>query len=152
MEYLSSMSSSKLPDSLVQIREDFRELERSDRLVLLLEFANELPALPPRYAEHPNLLERVVECQSPVFIFVEVDDKQLVHLHATAPKEAPTTRGFASILVQGLSGLTVDEVLDVPDDFPNTIGLTEAVSLLRIRGMTAMLARAKRQLREKTTA
>ncbi len=146
------MSSSKLPDSLVQIREDFCELERSDRLVLLLEFANELPALPPRYAEHPDLLERVVECQSPVFIFVEVDDKQLVHLHATAPKEAPTTRGFASILVQGLSGLTVDEVLDVPDDFPNTIGLTEAVSLLRIRGMTAMLARAKRQLREKTTA
>ena len=146
------MSSSKLPDSLVQIREDFRELERSARLVLLLEFANELPALPPRYAEHPDLLERVVECQSPVFIFVEVDDKQLVHLHATAPKEAPTTRGFASILVQGLSGLTVDEVLDVPDDFPNTIGLTEAVSLLRIRGMTAMLARAKRQLREKTTA
>ena len=146
------MSSSKLPESLVQIREDFRELERSDRLVLLLEFANELPALPPRYAEHPDLLERVVECQSPVFIFVEVDDKRLVHLHATAPKEAPTTRGFASILVQGLSGLTVDEVLDVPDDFPNTIGLTEAVSLLRIRGMTAMLARAKRQLREKTTA
>ena len=146
------MISNKLPDSLVQIREDFRELERGDRLVLLLEFANELPALPPRYAEHPDLLERVVECQSPVFIFVEVDDKQLVHLHATAPKEAPTTRGFASILVQGLSGLTVDEVLDVPDDFPNTIGLTEAVSLLRIRGMTAMLARAKRQLREKTTA
>ena len=152
MGYLRSMISSKLPDSLVQIREDFRELERSDRLVLLLEFANELPALPPRYAEHPDLLERVVECQSPVFIFVEVDDKHLVHLHATAPKEAPTTRGFASILVQGLSGLTVDEVLDVPDDFPNTIGLTEAVSLLRIRGMTAMLARAKRQLREKTTA
>ena len=146
------MISSKLPDSLVQIREDFRELERSDRLVLLLEFANELPALPPRYAEHPDLLERVVECQSPVFIFVEVDDKRLVHLHATAPKEAPTTRGFASILVQGLSGLSVDEVLDIPDDFPNTIGLTEAVSLLRIRGMTAMLARAKRQLREKTTA
>ena len=146
------MSTRKLPDSLLQIREDFRELERSDRLVLLLEFANELPVLPPRYAEHPDLLERVVECQSPVFIFVEVDDERLVHLHATAPKEAPTTRGFASILVQGLSGLTVDEVLDVPDDFPNTIGLTEAVSLLRIRGMTAMLGRAKRQLREKTTA
>ena len=146
------MTSSKLPDSLAQIREDFRELERGDRLVLLLEFANELPALPSRYADHPDLLERVVECQSPVFIFVEVDDQHLVHLHATAPKEAPTTRGFASILVQGLSGLTVEEVLDVPDDFPNTIGLTEAVSLLRIRGMTAMLARAKRQLRERIAA
>ena len=146
------MNSSELPASLAHIREDFLELEQGDRLILLLEFANDLPELPPRYADHSDLLERVVECQSPVFIFVEVDDGRLVHLHATAPREAPTTRGFASILVQGLSGLTVDQVLDVPDDFPNTIGLTEAVSLLRIRGMTAMLARAKRQLREKATA
>ena len=146
------MNSSELPASLAHIREDFLELEQGDRLILLLEFANDLPELPPRYADHSDLLERVVECQSPVFIFVEVDDGRLVHLHATAPREAPTTRGFASILVQGLSGLTVDQVLDVPDDFPNTIGLTEAVSLLRIRGMTAMLARAKRQLRERIAA
>jgi cysteine desulfuration protein SufE len=152
MEYWSPMTSSELPAPLAQIREDFLELEQCDRLILLLEFANDLPELPPRYADHSDLLERVVECQSPVFIFVEVDDGRLVHLHATAPREAPTTRGFASILVQGLSGLTVDQVLDVPDDFPNTIGLTEAVSLLRIRGMTAMLARAKRQVRERIAA
>jgi cysteine desulfuration protein SufE len=75
-----------------------------------------------------------------------------VHLHATAPKEAPTTRGFASILAQGLAGLTVDEVLDVPDDYPLTLGLTEAVSPLRIRGMYALLGRTKRQVREKTAA
>ncbi len=141
-----------LPEALSQIREDFLELEQRERLLLLLEFANELPALPPRYADHPDLLEQVVECQSPVFIFVEVDDAHRVHLHATAPKEAPTTRGFASILAQGLDGLSVEEVLAVPDDFPNSIGLTEAVSPLRIRGMTAMLARTKRQIREKTAA
>ena len=146
------MTRSALPESLAQIREDFLGLEQGDRLILLLEFANELPELPPRYTDHPDLLERVVECQSPVSIFVEVDENRIVHLHATAPKEAPTTRGFASILAQGLAGLTVDQVLEVPDDFPNTIGLTEAVSLLRIRGMTAMLARAKRQVRERIVA
>ena len=152
MEYWRPMTRSALPESLAQIREDFLELEQGDRLILLLEFANELPELPPRYTDHPDLLERVVECQSPVSIFVEVDENRIVHLHATAPKEAPTTRGFASILAQGLAGLTVDQVLEVPDDFPNTIGLTEAVSLLRIRGMTAMLARAKRQVRERIVA
>lgn len=146
------MTNSDLPEALAQIREDFLALDRPDRLILLLEFANELPELPPRYAEHPDLLERVEECQSPVFIFVEVDEKRRVHLHATAPKEAPTTRGFASILATGLAGLTVEQVLDVPDDYPNTIGLTEAVSPLRIRGMTAMLARTKRQVREKVGA
>jgi cysteine desulfuration protein SufE len=141
-----------LPESLAQIRDDFLELEQRDRLLLLLEFANELPELPERYSEHPDLLERVVECQSPVYIFVEVSDDRTVHVFATAPKEAPTTRGFASIIAQGLEGLTVDQVLAVPDDFPSSIGLTEAVSPLRIRGMTGLLARVKRQVREKLAA
>ena len=138
-----------LPEKLVEIREDFLALTKQERLQLLLEFANELPELPQRFADHPDLLERVEECQSPVYIFVEIDDDQIVHLHATAPKEAPTTRGFASILVQGLAGLTADEVLAVPADYPLTIGLTEAVSPLRIRGMSGLLGRAQRQVRER---
>ena len=143
------MTDATLPDALVEIREEFLALDVRNRLQLLLEFSNELPELPARYADHPDLLERVVECQSPVFLFVEVTDGR-VHLHATAPREAPTTRGFASILAQGLDGLTVEQVLDdVPDDYPQTIGLTEAVSPLRIRGMTALLGRAKRQIRER---
>lgn len=143
------MSTTELPAKLAEIQEDFLELEQKDRLLLLLEFADELPELPSRYQEHPDLLERVVECQSPVFIFVDVDDQDAVHLHATAPRESPTTRGFASILAQGLDGLSVAEVLAVPDDYPQTIGLTQAVSPLRIRGMSAMLARTKRKLRER---
>lgn len=142
---------SELPESLAEIRTDFRELGVKDRLQLLLEFSNELPELPERYREHPDLFERVEECQSPVYIFVEVNDG-VVHLFATAPREAPTTRGFASILAQGLDGLSVDDVLAVPDDYPSDLGLTEAVSPLRIRGMTAMLGRIKRQVREKTAA
>jgi len=140
-----------LPEALADIQRDFLELGVKDRLQLLLEFSNELPSLPERYADHPDLLEQVVECQSPVFIFAEVTDGR-VHLHATAPREAPTTRGFASIIAQGLDGLTVEEALAVPDDYPQTIGLVEAVSPLRIRGMTALLGRAKRQIREKIAA
>ena len=145
-------SAAELPEQLTQIREDFLALAVRERLQLLLEFSNELPELPERYLDQPDLLERVEECQSPVFIFVEVDDASIVHLYATAPKEAPTTRGFASILAQGLAGLTAEQVLAVPDDYPNTIGLTEAVSPLRIRGMTALLGRTKRQVREKLVA
>jgi len=145
------VSDPDLPATLAGIRDDFLALEQHERLQLLLEFSQELPELPAEYADHPDLLERVEECQSPVFIFVDVHDG-IVHLHATAPKEAPTTRGFASILVQGLAGLTVQQVLDVPDDYPLTLGLTEAVSPLRIRGMSALLGRTKRQVREKTAA
>ena len=146
------MTETALPQALAEIRDEFLALEQRDRLQLLLEFSNELPPLPERYADHPDQLERVVECQSPVFLFVEVDDARIVHVFVTAPKEAPTTRGFASILAQGITGLSPDAVLAIPDDFPQSIGLTRAVSPLRIAGMTGMLIRAKRQVRAKVAA
>lgn len=143
------MSETALPAPLAEIRDEFLELDEPDRLQLLLEFSNELPPLPPEYEGHPELAERVVECQSPVYIIIDVDNDGVVTMHATAPAEAPTTRGFASILAQGITGLHADEVLAIPSDFPTTIGLTRAVSPLRIGGMTGMLMRAKRQVAAK---
>lgn len=133
---------------LEELGEDFASLGVRDRLTLLLEIAGELPELPERYADHPDLLERVEECQSPVYLFVEVNDG-IVSIFLTAPEEAPTTRGFASILHQLLDGHSVDEVLNSPEDIPDRLHLSEAVSLLRINGLRGMLNRIKRQVREK---
>ena len=138
-----------LPEVLSQTQDDFLDLGDQDKIQLLIEFADELPDLPEKYRDHPELLEKVEECQSPVYIFVDVEDKT-VQVYATAPEQAPTTRGFASILVQGLTGLSVDEALSIPDDFPSTLGLNTLISPLRVRGMTGMLARMKRQIREKS--
>ncbi|QEW03172.1 SufE family protein [Microbacterium lushaniae] len=146
------MTETLLPATLAEIRDEFLELEEPERLQLLLEYSQELPPVPAQYDGHPEMCERVVECQSPVYIVIDVDSDDRVAMHATAPAEAPTTRGFASILVQGISGLSADEVLAIPDDFPQSIGLTRAVSPLRIAGMTGMLMRAKRQVRAKRAA
>lgn len=145
---MAGMSDTHVPDTLAEIRDSFLETPEADRLLLLLEFADELPPVSPEVAAHPEMCERVAECQSPVYIYVEVVDDRVV-MHATAPPEAPTTRGFASILAQGITGLTPDEVLAIPDDYPQSIGLTKAVSPLRIGGMTGMLMRAKKQVRQK---
>ena len=135
-----------LTPGLQQAVDDFQAMPEQDRLQLLLEYADDLPPLPQRFADHPDLLERVAECQSPVYLFVEVDDA--VHVHATAPEEAPTTRGFASILAHGLEGASVDAALAVPIDMPRMLGLDRVVSPLRLRGMVGMLGRIHRQIRE----
>jgi cysteine desulfuration protein SufE len=135
---------------LQEIAEDFVSLPDSDRLQLLLEFSRELPALPARFAEHHDLLEAVPECQTPLFLAVEVDEDAIVHLFFDAPLEAPTTRGFAGILHAGLDGLTAGEVVDTPAEFSSQLGLQDLVSPLRLRGMAAMLARIKRQVREQS--
>lgn len=138
----------RVAEALDELGNDFAELAVRDRLTLLLEFADELPELPERYREHPDLLERVEECQSPVYLFVEVNDDK-VEIFLTAPSEAPTTRGFASILHHLLNGRTVEEVLGAPEDLPDRLHLRDAVSLLRINGLRGMLNRIKRQVREK---
>ena len=146
-----------LPPALAELVEDFTSVEPPDRLQLLLELSDELPALPQRYAERSEEMEQVHECQTPLFLAVEVGPgdsghDQVVHLFFDAPPEAPTTRGFAGILQAGLDGLPVPEVLAVPDDVPFKFGLGEAVSPLRLRGMVAMLARIKRQVRLRSAA
>ena len=142
------MSTPTLNPRLQEIVDDFNAMAGKDRLQLLLEFSQELPALPGRYAEDHDLLERVPECQSPLFLAVEVEPDATVHLFFDAPPEAPTTRGFAGILYAGLDGLDAAEVLATPGEFSSQLGLQELVSPLRLRGMVAMLARIKRQIRE----
>ncbi|MFY2786587.1 SufE family protein [Rhodococcus sp. KRD162] len=136
---------STLPDSLAEIVEDFAAVEGQDKLQLLLEFSRELPPLPEHLAQ--DAMEPVPECQSPLFLSVDASDPARIQLFFSAPPEAPTTRGFASILAQGLDGLSAQEILDVPDDFYSALGLSDAVSPLRLRGMSAMLARIKSHLR-----
>ncbi|HSK93498.1 MAG TPA: SufE family protein [Candidatus Angelobacter sp.] len=148
------MTEGALPPRLAEIVEDFASVEPRDRLEMLLEFSQSLPPLPARYAEHPERLEPVPECQSPLFVAAEVDDERRVHLFVDAPAESPTTRGFAGIFRDALDGLTADEVLAVPGDIASRLSLTEVVSPLRLRGASALLGRVQRQVHDQlaTTA
>ncbi len=143
------MTAATLNPRLQEIADDFNAIPGPQRLQLLLEFSQDLPPLPANYAEHRDLLEPVPECQSPLFLAVEIDPETKVHLFFDAPPEAPTTRGFAGILYAGLDGLSAEEVLATPGEFSSQLGLQDLVSPLRLRGMAAMLARIKRQVRER---
>lgn len=142
------MTTHALPSALAAIVDDFQAVSEPERLQLLLEFSEGLPELPDRLKDHPELLEQVVECQSPLFLTIETgnNDDGAVHLFFKAPAEAPTTRGFAGVLHEGLDGLSAEEILSVPDDMPELLGLTRAITPLRMRGMTAMLGRIKRKV------
>ncbi|GAB2912273.1 SufE family protein [Rhodococcus aerolatus] len=139
-----------VPPRLAEIVDDFASVEGPDKLAMLLEFSDELPPLPAELEE--GAMEPVPECQSPLFLSVDATDRDAVRLYFSAPAEAPTTRGFASILAQGLDGESAQTVLDVPEDFYADLGLADAVSPLRLRGMAAMLTRIKRRLREPAPA
>jgi cysteine desulfuration protein SufE len=134
-----------MPSAMAEVVSEFAEMQGQDKLQLLLEFAGDLPPLPADLEE--AAMEPVPECQSPLFLHVDDADREHVRLYFSAPAEAPTTRGFAAILAAGLDDQSVEEILAVPDDFYSELGLAALISPLRLRGMSAMLARIKRRLR-----
>ena len=134
-----------MPEPLAEVVSEFGEVAGQDKLKLLLEFADDLPPLPTGLEE--AAMEPVPECQSPLFLHVDAADRQQVLLYFSAPAEAPTTRGFASILATGLDGQPAEDILAVPDDFYTDLGLAALISPLRLRGMSAMLTRIKRRVR-----
>ena len=126
----------------------FHASDRQTRLELLLEYANKLPPLPDRFvAARDQGLYRVPECQSPVFLFLERKDDGVV-LHGDAPREAPTVRGFVSLLARGIQGAAPAEVAQLPGDLLDQLGLSEALGMTRMHGLTAMVGRVKRMAGE----
>src|SRR5271165_5171621 len=131
--------------ALESIVAELSEADRQERIELLIDFAKNLPPLPERLAAHKDASHRVEECQSPVYLFVELD-RGRVALHADAPIEAPTVRGFVSLLMEGLNGATVEEVLRVPNDLIDRLGLPEILGMLRVRGLNGLLHRIKAEV------
>jgi cysteine desulfuration protein SufE len=130
---------------LEAIVEELSQADRQERIDLLLDFAKSLPPLPERLVAHKDASHRVEECQSPVYLFVELQG-QNVALWADAPLESPTVRGFVSMLLEGLDGATGEEILQVPSDLVQRCGLAEILGMLRVRGLSGVLRRVKAEV------
>jgi cysteine desulfuration protein SufE len=137
----------EMPQKLAEIVDDFASAPRDVVLEMLLEYSDAVPPLPPEHSDHQGM-EVVPECQTPFYLHAEVGADKVVTSYFDCPREAPTTRAFAGILAEGLAGATVDEVLAVPGDLYQQMGLSQAISPLRVRGGSAIIARLQQQVRE----
>lgn len=136
-----------MPARLAEIVDEFAGAPRDVVLEMLLEYADAVQPLPPELADHTGM-EQVPECQTPFFLQARVQADGSVDVWFDCPPEAPTTRAFAGILAEGVAGATADEILAVPTDLYQRMGLSTAISPLRVRGGTAILTRLQRQIRD----
>ena len=133
-----------LPERLQEIVEDFDLLEGQEKLEYLIELAERLPPLPDRLAAARDSMEQVHECMTPVFIHAEKNGGQGIDFYFDVPPESPTVRGYATILQEGLSGSTLDELMSVPAEFYLQMGLQQVLSGQRLTGIGAILGHMKR--------
>jgi cysteine desulfuration protein SufE len=123
--------------------ERFRTLSREMRLQMLLSHARRFPDLPEELREARDAgLNRVEECQTPLFLWVGLEDGR-VKIHADAPREAPTVRGFMGFLMEQVNGAAPEEVQALPADLLDRMGLGEVLGVTRTRGLSAVLERLR---------
>lgn len=132
-----------LPERLQEIIEDFRVSSDQEKLELLLEYADRLPPLPDHLRGQPGAMEPVDECMTEASVYAETRDGRIT-FYFDVPPEAPTVRGYASLLHEGVRDLPPDAVLRIPGDFFQELGLQRVLSPQRLNGITAILAHMKR--------
>ncbi len=134
--------------SLVDIREEFAELESSDEQIqYLIELGSELPELPPAFCTEEF---RVMGCQSMVWIVPEWDGERL---YFTATSDAPMVRGLVAILLSTYSGHTPKEILDFPiEELFTELGIKRFLSPLRSNGLYSMVKRIQQYAELKLTS
>lgn len=131
-----------LPSRLKEIIEDFQISEGREKLELLLQYAEQKPDLPERFKNH-NEMDFVPECMTPVYVQAETRDGRM-SFYFDVPAESPTVRGFASIMEEGAREATPQQVLSIPGNFYQQMGLDEVLTHQRLNGMSAILAHMKR--------
>lgn len=132
-----------IPGRLQEIIDDFRWAEGREKLDLLLEYSQKLPPLPPNLAASHDAMDQVVECMTPVFVAAENHAGKMTFFF-DVPAESPTVRGYAALMAEGLAQSTPEEILGIPGDFYQEMGLQEVITYQRIKGISAILAHMKR--------
>lgn len=126
--------------------EDFADADPEEALEMLMDYSARLPALsPPRAAEGQPARCRVQECQTPVYLWIDVEGGR-VRVEASVHEKSPTVRGFVALLTEGISGATPAEIASLPDDLLPKLNLQETLGMTRQRGFKGIIARIKREV------
>lgn len=136
-------ASGEMPARLKEIIEDFQLSEGREKLELLLQYAEQMPALPDWLQLEHSQMEFVPECMTPVYVHAELEAGRMT-FYFDVPEESPTVRGYAALMGEGLNGATPEQVLSVPGDFYQQMGLDRVLSHQRLNGIAAILAHMKR--------
>lgn len=121
--------SQPLPASLEQIVQRFQQIsEPKRRYEYLLWFAKHLPPFPNTQKVAAN---RVPGCVSQVYVTASLEQGKVSF---QGDSDSQLTKGLVGLLVEGLSGLTPAEIIQLKPDFIQRTGLDVSLTPSRANG------------------
>ncbi len=135
--------------TLQDMIQTFQEIDDQTRMEILLDHSRKLPPLPPAYeAQKQAGIARVPECMTPVFLWIEKSPAGLLDIHAHVAEEAPTVAGFMGLLREALQDKPIDQAIALPTDLVHQLRLDGLLRMNRTVGLSAMVARIRRQAQQ----
>ncbi|NIT55848.1 MAG: SufE family protein [Aliifodinibius sp.] len=133
---------------IAELIDTFASMDHEFRLEMLMDYAEKLPPLPERLkTAKQKETHRVHECQTPVSLWVEIEDGK-VQIYADVPPESPTVRGFISLLMQAFNGAAPEDLLSAPSDILQRSGLAQTLGMTRMQGLSAVYRRVKDEVKQ----
>lgn len=124
-----------MPDSVTKVLQRFQRLsdpkQKYEQLIL---YGKKVPPL----SEGDRLpANRVAGCVSQVYITAQLDvDRKVIY---AGDSDALISKGFVGLLITALSGLTAEEITQVPEDFIQSTGLVASLTPSRANGFYNIL-------------
>ena len=129
-------SDSHYPAKLASIIHLFESLPEEEKRENLIAYSEQAKKHEPREGETFDLedVRKDEECTDTVGVFLRLDAEKRAHFRITlGPQVQTLTKAMTAILCNGLDGLELPEILELPADFvPKIVG----GQLVRIRSQT----------------
>jgi sulfur transfer protein SufE len=161
---LNSVEEHELPENLFNIVKSFQLVkDPTQRYKQLLFYAQKLKGFPEVFKSYlrKSFLEglfflkeqkidqnKVPGCTSQVWILSEFKDGKFYFL---ADSDSQLTKGLAGLLVEGLRGSSKEEILNVPPEFIEKLGLKQTLTPSRTNGFLNMLKLVKQRVSEQSS-
>ncbi|MEB3339623.1 SufE family protein [Okeania sp.] len=129
-----------LPSALERIVKKFQRASSNKlRYEQLLWYAKKLPDFPEAEKIPEN---KVYGCQSQVYITANLDDGKVSY---QGDSDAQLVKGLVAFLIEGLNGLTPQEIIEITPDFIQETGLKASLTPSRANGFYNIFQMMKTQ-------
>lgn len=141
---------SAMPHALERLLEDFKTVDRTERVDMLIEFADRFEEVPPSVAQRPfSEANHVQKCESDAYVWAEdlPDGTQKYHFAVDNP-QGLSAKAWSVIMDETLSGQPLEVVASTPCDavftvFGKDVSMGKGMGLMGITDMVTSFAKAK---------